>query len=127
MIGKSIRGSLAMAALFLAIAACFKAAQTGHLISPDLAGHSTDIIIGLSLALYGNFIPKQPASSGQHQAILRASGWAFTLAGLTYALIWLVAPANLAFPIAITAVACATLLSATRTLRACQCRNQVSQ
>jgi len=119
MIGKPIRGGLAMAALFLAIAASFKAAQTHLLMSPDLAGHSTDIIIGLSLALYGNFIPKQPARTSHHQATLRASGWAFTLAGLIYALIWLVAPAPVAFPIAITAVGAATLLSLASARRAC--------
>lgn len=82
---------------------------------------SGEIVIGLSLAFYANFIPKNVASvRGPHrQAALRFSGYAFALSGLGFAAAWAFLPEAQAFPAAMTMVGSAVVLSAGYTLWAC--------
>jgi hypothetical protein len=60
-------------------------------MSHELAVRALEVLIGLGLAVYANFIPKSlkafrsPAAAQRAQAALRMAGWAFTLGGLGYA------------------------------------------
>ena len=56
------------------------------------------VIIGLILAAYGNFMPKDVAllrsacTTSRSQSVMRVGGWSITLAGLAYAGLWAFAP-----------------------------------
>ena len=89
----------------------------------EIAQRIVQIAIGLMVAAYGNVAPRQlvrydPDAAGpsRRQALIRFSGWVFTLAGLAYALAWLVAPydsapfwsmAPMAFGVAVVLLRCA--------------------
>jgi hypothetical protein len=103
MLTKSIAGGLAIAAFILAAAKSLQYAQTGELIDPETARRTMQVIIGLVLAFYGNYMPKRiwPSRSAacaitRSQTALRVGGWSMTLAGLTYAGLWAFAPLGFA-------------------------------
>jgi len=90
--------ALIVAGVLLGAAVLIRTAQHSGVIDADLAGRAMQALIGLMVAFYGNFIPKNLGrargieSERRLQPVLRASGWSFTLAGLAYAAISLFAP-----------------------------------
>ena len=95
--------------------------ESDSALAPRLFGIAT----GLILAAYGNIAPRQlvryDADSdrpARKQAIIRFSGWIFTLAGLGYALIWLVAPPGKAATLSMIPVIAGLALVGLRIARA---------
>lgn len=71
---------------------------------------------GIIVALFGNLTPKSlkaPRHSIEAerrvQSALRRTGWAITLAGLVYALVWLAAPEDVAQPVSLGVLGLAVL------------------
>jgi|SRR5579859_2888531 len=91
MTSKRLIAPLVAAIGFIILALALKFAQKGGLISHEVALRALQVLIGLTLAVYANFIPKtlgvfrSPAAAERAQAALRTAGVAFTLAGLGYA------------------------------------------
>jgi hypothetical protein len=111
-------GGLALAGLFLALAAGLKYAARIDLISADAAVRTTQAFVGVALAIYANFMPKNlgpwpstPQTAARAQTALRVGGWAFLLAGAAYAAIWLAAPLSLADMLSIPVMACAIVVT----------------
>jgi hypothetical protein len=129
MITRKLVTALGLAVLFLAVAAGLRYAEGVGLVRPDTARWSIQVIIGLMLATYANFMPKQigrPRGSAiaesRAQATLRFAGWSLTLAGLAYAALWAFAPIDIADLGSVTVVAAAlaaTMLHALWALTSC--------
>jgi uncharacterized membrane protein len=88
--------------------------------------------IGLFLAAFGNTIPKvlRPLSAKQcagaeTQSVQRFAGWAFVLAGLTYAVLWIFMPTKQAEDVTIYIVMAALALVVLRYLWAMRRRSFV--
>jgi hypothetical protein len=103
MITRKLATALGLAALFLATAAGLRYAEGAGFIGPDAARSAIQVLIGLMLAAYANFMPKQigrprgsPIAESRAQATLRFGGWSLTLAGLAYAGLWAFAPLDVA-------------------------------
>jgi hypothetical protein len=76
------------------------------------------VLIGLILAAYANFMPKDVGqwrasarAVAKSQSVLRVGGWSLTLAGLGYAGLWAVAPTAFADVAATAIVAIAMLVT----------------
>jgi|GEM_PF-383278 len=129
MITRKLATALGLAALFLATAAGLRYAEGAGFVRPDTARWSIQVIIGLVLAAYANFMPKQigrlrgsPLAESRAQATLRFAGWSLTLAGLAYAALWAFAPHDVADIGSVTVVAAAlvaTILHALWAFTAC--------
>lgn len=116
MISRPVVQGLALGALMLAAAAALKLAGHAGLVSPEMVTRGGQAVVGLMLAVYANFIPKTPPSPSHplaHRgyALLRLTGWAYTVAGLIYAAAALFAPLGLNTTLAVAAVATAFSLS----------------
>lgn len=118
MITKRLLLALAIAVLFLAAAAALKSAPALDLVGRDGATRTLQVLIGLTLAVYSNFMPKaivrsqtSPLATSRAQSALRVGGWSLTLAGLGYAALWAVAPITVARPAAMVIVATATIVT----------------
>ena len=118
MMMKRIFFSLAVAAFMLMSAAVLKYAQAQEIIGADAARRSIQVMIGLVLMVYGNFMPKDIAATrttacaaSRSQSALRVGGWSMALAGLGYAGLWAFAP--LAFANAASMVVVATAMLVT--------------
>jgi hypothetical protein len=114
MITRKLAAALTLALLFLAVAGGLRYAENAGMIGPDVARWSIQVLIGLGLAFYANFMPKQigrPRSShlaeSRAQSTLRFAGWSLTLAGLAYAALWAFAPLDFSDMASITVVAAA--------------------
>ena len=68
MILKRTSIAIAVAVLFLALAAALKYADRADLIGPDTAKRTTQVVVGLMLAAYANLMPKDV---GRWRAVLR--------------------------------------------------------
>jgi len=83
-------GALGAAGLILA-AVALKQAEHAHLIPAMSNGRVFQVMMGLGIAVYANFIPKSLGAmrntevATRKQAAARVAGWSFTLAGLAYA------------------------------------------
>lgn len=113
-----LMAGLAVAGLFVAIVAGLKYAARIDLIELDIAVRATQTIIGLSLAVYANFIPKNlgswrggARSAARAQSALRVGGWSFMLGGLAYAAMWAAAPIALADALSIPVIASAIMVT----------------
>ena len=90
-ISKPILNGLAWAGVLIVSAIVLKFAQHQHAITQDGAERGIQVIIGLTLAIYANFMTKQPSThpaserGGRMQAALRRSAWQFCAAGVIYA------------------------------------------
>ena len=90
-----------------------KAAEHAGLVPAAIGDKSVNVMIGLGLAFYGNFIPKRigavrsAVAAGRRQTMLRVSGWSFTLAGLAYAALTLALPFPLGNTLGMAAIASA--------------------
>src|SRR5215471_2228217 len=89
---KRISSALAIAGFMLTPAGAIRLAQGLGVIGVETAGRAIQVVIGLVLAVFGNFMPKDVARAGTQtgcafrlQSPLRVGGWAFMVAGLAYA------------------------------------------
>jgi hypothetical protein len=118
MILKRTSIALALAVFILGAAAALRYAENlGH-VSPESAKRAMQVLIGLILAAYANFMPKDVGqwrasarAVPKSQSALRVGGWSLTLAGLGYAGIWAVAPIAFADVAATAIVAIAMLVT----------------
>jgi len=83
-------------------------------IDPALAKRGVSALIGLLLALCGNYLPKMTRTADADTAVLgradRAAGRILVLTGLGFAVLWLLAPLDVARALASMAgLACAAL------------------
>lgn len=113
--------SIVLALVFVGGALALKFAQHRHLITPDFSTRAFQAAIGLVLAAYGNLIPKSEPECGdvwsaRKQSLLRTGGWLFTIAGLSYAAIWLAAPLERASDFGMAVVGTATAITLAYTL-----------
>lgn len=117
MITKHLGWALAFAAAMLVGAAGLRYAANLGLLGPDGTRRATQIVIGLALAVYANFMPKQtgrlrqPVVEQRTQTALRIGGWSFSLSGLIYAGLWAFAPLAIADIGSLIAVASAMVLT----------------
>ena len=82
-----------------------------------LGDRLTNVLAGLCIVLLGNQLPKMltPVSGARCdaatlQSVRRRMGWAQVLAGLTFAVLWLVLPISLARPIGIAVIVAGILV-----------------
>jgi hypothetical protein len=123
----SIRRSVAVAAMLIALPLAVFAARAQGLIAAEdaaLGVRLLGIATGLIIAAYGNVIPKKlvcidPMSpdAARKQALQRYCGWLFVLAGLANAAIWTVGPVKQAALLSMVPVAGALVLIAMRIAR----------
>ena len=118
MILKRTSFAVAIAVLILGTAAALSYAQRVDLIGPDAAQRTLQVLIGLILAAYSNLMPKEVGpwrasalAAARAQAALRVGGWSMTLAGLTYAGLWALAPLAFADVASIVVVLSAMLIT----------------
>ena len=85
--------------------------STGQL-SADVSERALGVIVGLYLAVTGNYMPKtlyagatRECDSSKAISLRRFGGWVFVLAGLSYAAIWLTVPIEHAATLSIAVVA----------------------
>lgn len=116
MIAKRLGFALALAAGFLAVSAGLRYLAVAGVIEATTATRAIQVLIGLGLAAYANFLPKQlgrAAGSVEAQAraqtAVRVGGWSMALGGLAYAALWAFAPLEVADVVSIPVVAVATL------------------
>jgi hypothetical protein len=127
---KTIGGALAVGAFILGLAAALRAAQGLEMLDADTARRAMQVTVGLILAAYANYMPKQigrrPSSAhaaARSQSVLRVGGWSITLAGLAHASIWAFAPiafANVAAMLVVAAALLVTLSYGGWTLSSCR-------
>lgn len=121
---KSIRWALIFAIAFMALAAGLGAAENRGLLSEEFVNRTIQVIIGLALAVYSNFTPKQIGKPGSppveaiKQNVLRVTGWSMALAGLAYAGLWAFAPYDFANIASIAVVASAMTITMGNVIRA---------
>jgi hypothetical protein len=98
MMSKSIQAGLVWAGALIGSAILLKAAQTNHLIGADAVTRGYQAVLGLTIAVYANFMTKQPMKippterGGRMQQARRVSAWAMVVAGLIYAAVSLLVP-----------------------------------
>jgi len=85
------------------------------------------VLLGAFFVFTGNALPKMitPLSTlrcdaAKAQALQRFSAWAWVIAGLGFAYVWLVLPVKVAEPVSVVVLLGATLLIAVHTVRACR-------
>jgi len=123
----SIRRSVAVAAMLIALPLGVFAARAQGLVAADdaaLGVRLVGIATGLIIAAYGNVIPKKlvcfdpmAPDAARRQALQRFCGWLFVLAGLANAAIWAVAPVKQAAFWSMVPLAGALILVAMRFAR----------
>ena len=118
MIVKRLTFSLAVAGVILGAAALLRYADGAGYIDGDFARRSMQVLIGLVLALYANYMPKDIGrargslrAAEAAQAALRMGGWSITLAGLASAALWAFAPLAFADLASMLVVATALLVT----------------
>ena len=118
MIMKRLGFALALALLILGAAAGLRYAASAGLLTPDDSRRAIQVMIGLLLAAYANFMPKQigsarssPQAEARAQSALRVGGWSLTLAGIAYAGLWALAPLDFADVASMVVVAAALVLT----------------
>ena len=96
---KQLAFAVGFAAALIALAAGLRYAQGAGMLEAEASRRILQVIIGLALAAYANFMPKQIGpdrgsvnAQSWSQAALRVGGWSFTLAGLAYAALSAFAP-----------------------------------
>ena len=94
-----LRLSVRAAGLMLAAALGVALVRAVGVEDGGLSKRAVSIATGIALAALGNALPKvagplaaRRCSPAQMQSLQRFAGWSFTLAGLGYALVWMVGP-----------------------------------
>lgn len=114
-------GAMIFASLLLAVSLGAPLAAALGLIDTSLAhligSRGVYVLAGCYFILRGNRLPKvlTPLADVQcdpatMQTVQRRTGWAYVLAGITLAVLWLVLPVHLAQPIGITVVVAGILV-----------------
>ena len=100
-------GSVIVAGLILAAAQGIKLIDTLGDFDMDRLERVWGVGIGVVLVIMGNVMPKilsplaaQRCSESKTQSIQRFAGWSFVLAGLAYAIVWMVLPVTQANTVA---------------------------
>lgn len=110
---RDLRTGLLTAGLMIAFAVALQILHRGGVIPGDTREISTrgiNILIGLMTVGFASAGAKRLSrltdlrNAARHQALRRFSAWTLSLGGLVFALAWLIAPYDLAFPISITAL-----------------------
>jgi hypothetical protein len=117
-----LRSALLFAGCLLVLSGAAKlAVRLGVLDGAELSRRAGMITAGLVLAFIGNSLPKtltplsaQRCDPARAQTLERWSGWTWMLTGLGYAVVWMVAPFDLAPTVSIALVAAAMLLVVAR-------------
>jgi hypothetical protein len=104
MMSRTMVHNIRLAVATLVGAVLLKAAARGHLLGAESTARSAQMLIGLSLAVFANYIPKTDGAS----VALRRTGWAFAIAGVAYAIIWAVVPVDVAFPVGLAVIGVVT-------------------
>ena len=120
-----LSGGVGLAALMLVVGLSGKLAQAqGAIDDQDVSRRLTSALVGVFLAAIGNATPKMltPLSAmacdgARTQAFQRFSGWTWFMAGLTYAMVWLVLPLDVAKPLSAMVILGAVLLVAMQMFR----------
>jgi len=120
-----ISSAVGFAALMMVIALSGKLLQTlGVIDDQSLSRRLTMALVGVFLAMIGNMTPKRltPLSAlgcdgARNQAFQRFTGRTWFMAGLTFAMVWLVMPLDVAKPLSVTVVVAGLLLVATQLIR----------
>jgi hypothetical protein len=120
-----ISRGVGFAAVMMVIALSGKLLQTlGVIDDGSLARRLTMALVGVLLAMIGNATPKRltPLSAlgcdgARNQAFQRFAGWTWFMAGLTFAMVWLVMPLDVAKPLSIVVIVAGMLLVATQLIR----------
>ena len=120
-----ISSGVGFAALIMVVALSGKFLQTlGVIDDQSFARRLTMALVGVLLAMIGNATPKRltPLSAlgcdgARNQAFQRFTGWIWFMAGLTYAMVWLVMPLDVAKPLSVMVVVAGLLLVATQLIR----------
>ncbi|MET0656455.1 MAG: hypothetical protein ABWY94_12875 [Pseudoxanthomonas sp.] len=109
---KHVFFSLKLAAVIVGGSLLLTLARQQGWIGQDEVVRGYNVIMGLALAVYGNFLPKvmheMPARTLQEatlaQGVGRVTSWSMTLAFLIWAALWAFAPRDFAFVGSIVAV-----------------------
>ena len=117
----SLRKPLIGAGLLLAASWSLAEAERLDFIDGNISERAMGVLLGVVLVIIGNFIPKtlEPLSAQQcepsrKQSLQRFAGWAFVLAGLAHAIVWLTFPLERANSVAMLVVATSVALVAGR-------------
>jgi hypothetical protein len=112
--------ALAIGAGLLVLSAFMKYLQSAGQVDAETTRRTVQVVVGLVLAGYGNYMPKRLAgapapacATTRSQSALRVGGWAMTLAGLTQAALWALAPVPVADMVASAVVAIAVVITVT--------------
>ena len=96
-------------------------------VNPDLPMRVTMVLLGLYYVVSGNALPRrftaraaQRPNAARTQAVQRFAGWTFVLAGLAFALAWIVLPTDVAKPLSVAFLVGGSLTVFVRTYRACR-------
>ena len=111
MITRSLKGSLALAAILLGTAYGLSLLADFNWVGPDMPDRVTQVMIGLILVLFGNATGKRPSDADPTRdgkpgmmAARRFFGLALVVGGLIHAIAWLVAPLDMANTLSMAAV-----------------------
>lgn len=121
----SVTGGIAFGALMMIIPLAVTLAHVyGVVADPDSGRRATMIILGASLAVTGNNLPRMlpPLSSMQCdgarvQAYQRLAGWTWVLCGLGFAAAWLALPIDVAEHVSTALVVAAMIVTIVQLLR----------
>jgi len=96
-------------------------------VNPDLPMRVTMVLLGLYYVVSGNALPRrftaraaQRPNAARTQAVQRFAGWTFVLAGLAFALAWIVLPTDVAEPLSVAFLLGGSLTVFVRSYRACR-------
>jgi hypothetical protein len=96
-------------------------------VDRDLPMRVTMVLLGLYYVVSGNALPRrftaraaQRPNADRIQAGQRFAGWTFVLAGLAFALVWIVLPTGVAEPLSVAFLVGGSLTVFVRTYRACR-------
>ena len=120
-----ISSGVGFAALMMVIALSGKLLLAlGVIDDASFSRRLTKALVGVLLAMIGNATPKRltPLSAlgcdgARNQAFQRFSGWTWFMAGLTFAMVWLVMPLDVAKPLSIVVIVASMLLVAAQLIR----------
>ena len=94
---------------------------------PDLPMRVTMVLLGLYYVVSGNALPRrftaraaQRPNAARIQARQRFAGWTYVLAGLAFAVAWVVLPTNVAEPLSVAFLLGGALTVFVRSMRACR-------
>lgn len=101
---RNVRAFLVIAAVPVVGSLLLALAANRGLVSSETTVRGVMALVGLSLAAYGNRIPKGPDGlppktlklAALRQSVLRVAGWAMMLGGLVFAVLWTFAPLDVA-------------------------------